>query len=399
MGAVVGALVAPVFVFAYVAMVRTFVALSMLIREPHIWYGNMDLVGVALNEAHVRWYAVVSGIMEAMGLSLAVALVSALLFTFGCVASYRTRRRWPFYMTLSGLFLLMFAPLLHDVRSLLGLIVASGLIWVLPGAMLSAMTPFLRRSYDSASKWWGWFSVASAIVLLMTMKSVNFEWWLLGLVAVSLIAGLLFLWGAKIEHIWPLAAFSMATAFCAATMLFQATFAGTLRDVRTLTSRPTYLPHARRNQEERKNPRLLAYQRNVDLHGSPAGPAPVLPADATVLEYIVHFFPAFSAKVTGRPTAPSAIMTMSLRLELLVVSGRDQMVARRSFEWARQELLAIKTLEERMTAIRAGSEYNKRDASNDEQQRGVIVPANLDMDQLTAEIKQHRTSAESQRAC
>jgi hypothetical protein len=394
-GCVAGAIVAPIGVFAYVLTVRMFGAVTMLIYAPHEWYGNLDAAGEALAAPDSTVATAAVAFARLLRLPLWIIIVSAISVLVACVAPRFTRRRWPFYLIVGALLLLMVAPLLRDFPSLVQLSLASGLIWGLPGALLGAMTPFLRDSSPAARRWWAWFATGAAIALLVPAIA-GVQWWLLILSALSIAAGILFFCGARIEHIWPLAALSMATAFCAATIFIQATFADTLHGVRALTRKPAWLPHARIAESDTKDPRLIAAEQARAAPPAAIDPQAPLPVDATVLEHVVHLVPSLSARVIGQPTAGSAIMTMSLRLEMLVVNGRDRSVAKLTQTWAERERAAIDQLAAEVATLADEAGRRGEEWSSDEQHLQYLGEKLKQVESLRAAAGRHRAALRSQ---
>ncbi len=247
MGGIVGALLAPLVLLAYVLFVNLLQGLYLLAVKPQDWLANFHTLQHATSGLGVPGM-VIGGILWVADQALtflghvtdrAPLIVVALIIGGGIYGIREKAGPLAWVVLFCGIALTM-TPLLPAVGGLFLLLVRTGLIWAIPGVVLGALVPLLERPAE-VPKWWSSVAFAAAVMLLV-ITAARFEgrWWLL-VPAAGILATGIFVWRTgQVEACWPMLAVSVATIVCGAVMAMQhfATFGGVLGNAYDLSHLP-----------------------------------------------------------------------------------------------------------------------------------------------------------------
>lgn len=161
---------------------------------------------------------------------LTLAALVAVLALCARVRAYRV-----FVVLLVTMAIVYVYPVLADTGRALRLAGLMAYLWAVPGVLLGALTPWLKRP-AGYPKLWGTVAFGAAVVLVI--GAVAIPWFILPALAFAAV-GFWFLWGIQVEQYWAVLALSVATnVFGATHIVTRADFFHIQRDSFELTKIP-----------------------------------------------------------------------------------------------------------------------------------------------------------------
>lgn len=113
------------------------------------------------------------------------------------------------------------------------IILLAAVIWAVPGALLGALTPLLRR-VSTHTRNWAFVGYGSALLLIAATLLAR-AWWPLIPAIAALAVGYMFQRGSRVSEYWPFAALCVAAGICGATSITQhMTFAKEVIDLHAI---------------------------------------------------------------------------------------------------------------------------------------------------------------------
>jgi hypothetical protein len=113
------------------------------------------------------------------------------------------------------------------------IILLAAVIWAVPGALLGALTPLLRR-VSTHTRNWAFVGYGSALLLIAATLLAR-AWWPLIPAVAALAVGYMFQRGSRVSEYWPFAALCVAAGICGATSITQhMTFAKEVLDLHAI---------------------------------------------------------------------------------------------------------------------------------------------------------------------
>ncbi|MDP9049102.1 MAG: hypothetical protein M3O31_00040 [Acidobacteriota bacterium] len=113
------------------------------------------------------------------------------------------------------------------------IILLAAVIWAVPGTLLGALTPLLRR-VSSHTRNWAFVGYGSALLLIAATLLAR-AWWPLIPAVAALAVGYMFQRGSRVSEYWPFAALCVAAGICGATSITQQmTFAKEVHDLHAI---------------------------------------------------------------------------------------------------------------------------------------------------------------------
>lgn len=117
--------------------------------------------------------------------------------------------------------------------TLLQIIALAAFLWAVPGALLGALTPLLRR-VATHTRNWAFVGYGSALLLVVATVWAQ-AWWPLVPALAAAVVGYMFQRGTSVHEYWPFAALCVAAGICGATSITQHfTFAAEVRDLHSI---------------------------------------------------------------------------------------------------------------------------------------------------------------------
>ena len=245
-GAVAGGVVAPAVVFAYILVTQFSRGVHLFLTNHQQWsmtaraldeqykHSSFPLASVAFGTPamfddlwlHVRFGPVITVVV--------VALLIALFWRFRQI-------RFMGWLMLFGCFAVFAAPLFATGASRIYMIpLLAGVIWLVPGAILGALAPRLRRPSMSPRTWGSIsFAVAGLLILLRLLQLADQGFLYPAFALIG--SGILLIRSKQVQDYWPLVALSVAMLICGTTLIQQATFFNVLERLYGVLDTPPFL--------------------------------------------------------------------------------------------------------------------------------------------------------------
>jgi hypothetical protein len=258
-GTIGGLVIAPAVIGVYILVGRGLVALQYFIRYAPAASGKYADMGT------MSRFANHNGLMLILELPIAVlraAAMHGLPMFWLCYAGlfvvlilltsipknwkYRDDMAPLINMTLLGVLFCIFNPIVRtiwvvlkefaDMKLLWALIDAvllGAVVWGVPGLLLGALVPLLKRAGRSPQSW-AMIGYGAAALLVLASMITQHAWPLIP-AGVALISGLLFQRGMPVKEFWPFAALCVAIGISGAMSVSQSfTFRGVLMQLHTI---------------------------------------------------------------------------------------------------------------------------------------------------------------------
>jgi hypothetical protein len=107
----------------------------------------------------------------------------------------------------------------HALLTLGAIVLSAAVSWAVPGGLLGALTPLLRRA-AAHTRNWAFVGYGSALLLIVATLWVR-AWWALIPALAALAVGYMFQRGSLVYEYWPFAALCVAVGICGATSIAQ----------------------------------------------------------------------------------------------------------------------------------------------------------------------------------
>ena len=296
-GGLTGALAGPLCMLLYIFLVRLVYEYAWILAEPDRWRGHVRGAAQVVSEsggvAWLVWLPLqaiglldrVFGVFGRGGPLLTLATLVAVL-----IVCARRRAGRTFFVILVGILIAYGYPVLAKSGQALVLAGLMAYVWAVPGFLLGALTPWLKRP-SGYPRLWGVVAFGAAGILLI--GSVAIPWFILP-AGIFGVVGFLFRRGIQVEQYWAVLALSVATnVFGATHLVTRADFFNIQRDSFTLTRAPL---QAFAYRAFKLDPRLEeAIRRSLSdpslLHSPSLAPGPGVPAFPPPLPWAVPLSP------------------------------------------------------------------------------------------------------------
>jgi hypothetical protein len=251
-GLVAGALVAPAAVLLYILIIRVVLALALAWLHPDLWRDHVDrLLPTPLLNAHP------AELPLPLELWIGATLIVGRLFTAGVagkaatcailaaliVLAVRFKKPWPLAVFVLVVAVTVVAPLSRDLRDLLMLPVLAGIVWIVPGAILGAVTPLLENPSGRATVWTTLAAAAGIVVGVVTVARHGSLSYIYAAVAL-LVAAAFLRRGDELQIAWPVLAIAVGLSISSATVVVlhvSASFHTVLENVARIDALPASL--------------------------------------------------------------------------------------------------------------------------------------------------------------
>jgi hypothetical protein len=246
-GCLVGGLLAPIALLAFLLIVNFGHGVVLLVFQPADWTANFHILQASVSTmgtpglviGAVLWVADQALTFLGRFTDRAPLIVVALMIGGGIIGIREKAGPIAWLGVFAGIALTMTA-LVPSLGGLFLLLVRTGLIWAIPGIVLGALVPLLERPAE-VPKWWSSVAFAAAIMLVViTASRLEGRWWLL-VPAAGVFATGIFVWRTgQVQACWPMLAVSVATIVCGVVIALQhfATFGAVLSDTYDLSHLP-----------------------------------------------------------------------------------------------------------------------------------------------------------------
>ncbi len=220
-GGLTGALAGPLCMLLYLFAVRLVREYFWILQEPERWHQHLE--GAAQSVADSggwSWlvWVPIQGIKLLDGAFSVFGrfgpLLTLLTFVVLLVIAARRRAGRTFFVILVALVIVYVTPLIAESMRALRLAGLMGYVWAVPGVLLGALTPWLKRP-SGYPRLWGVVAFGAAGILVVASLAIH---WFFAAPAVAFAAvGYWFSRGVQVEQYWA------ALALCVATNVFGAT--------------------------------------------------------------------------------------------------------------------------------------------------------------------------------
>ena len=240
-GGLTGAIAGPVCMLLYIFVVRFVLEYVWIVEAPGEWRQHLQGAAEAVSAPGWTWLIwlpiqairLLDGAFGVFGrvgpLFTLVTLVAVLVF-----CAWRRAVR-TFVVVLAAVVLVYVYPVLAESARALRLAGLMAYVWAVPGVLLGALTPWLKRP-AGYPKLWGVVAFGAAGILVI--GSVAIPWFIAPAVAFGAV-GFWFQRGVRVEQYWAVLALSVATNIFGATHLVtRADFFNIQRDSFELTKVP-----------------------------------------------------------------------------------------------------------------------------------------------------------------
>lgn len=243
-GAIAGAVAGAIGLVLTVVAIRAAAAVSLMVTEPEQWLALVRRAPAAVGASGwmLRMLFLPAQLLTelwmwgAWGPLLTIAAIAFLVWICKKEDTW-----WPLAASIGGLFLVILAPLVGSVSTVLWMAFLAGVVWLVPGFCLGASVPLLRGP-ASSPRVWSLAAFAAAVALMV----VSFVWHrghfsppFIGLAAIAGIAAFIFWLGGDLKTYWPLAALVLSSYVALFTVAQQATFSGILELLSKVSATPT----------------------------------------------------------------------------------------------------------------------------------------------------------------
>ncbi len=220
-GGLTGAVAGPLCMLLYLFGVRLVREYFWILREPEKWHQHLE--GAAQRAADPggwSWlvWPVIQGIQLLDGAFSVFGrfgpLLTLLTFVVLLVITGKRRASRTFFVIVVALVIVYGTPLVAEAGRALRLAGLMAYVWAVPGALLGALTPWLKRP-SGYPRLWGVVAFGAAGILVVASLAIH---WFFAAPAVAFATvGYWFSQGVQVEQYWA------ALALCVATNVFGAT--------------------------------------------------------------------------------------------------------------------------------------------------------------------------------
>ena len=241
-GGLTGALAGPLCMLIYIFVVRFVSEYVWILGAPEKWRQHLKGAAQAVSSSGgwgwLIWLPIqaieqidrVFAVFGRSGPFLTLAALVAILVVCARLRAVRT-----FVVILAGVVVVYVYPVLAQSAGTLLLACLMAYVWAIPGVLLGALTPWLKRP-AGYPKLWG--VVAFGAAGIMAIGTFAIHWFIIPAILFGIV-GLLFRRGVQVEQYWAVLALSVATNVFGATHLFaRADFFNIQRDSFELTRAP-----------------------------------------------------------------------------------------------------------------------------------------------------------------
>lgn len=241
-GGLTGALAGPLCMLLYIFLVRFVFEYVWILAEPGRWRAHLrgaaQAVAASGGVAWLVWLPLqaiqlldgVFGVFGRVGPLLTLATLVAVL-----IVCARQRAGRTFFVILVGVLIAYGYPVLAKSGRALVLAGLMAYVWAVPGILLGALTPWLKRP-AGYPKLWGVVAFGAAAILVV--GSLAIPWFIVPAVVFAAV-GFWFRRGVQVEQYWAVLALSVATnVFGATHLVTRADFFHIQRDSFELTKVP-----------------------------------------------------------------------------------------------------------------------------------------------------------------
>jgi hypothetical protein len=241
-GGLTGALAGPLCMLLYIFLVRFVFEYVWILAEPGRWRAHLrgaaQAVSASGGVAWLVWLPLqaiqlldgVFGVFGRVGPLLTLATLVAVL-----IVCARRRAGRAFFVILVGVLIAYGYPVLAKSGRALVLAGLMAYVWAVPGILLGALTPWLKRP-AGYPKLWGVVAFGAAAILVV--GSLAIPWFIMPAVVFAAV-GFWFRRGVQVEQYWAVLALSVATnVFGATHLVTRADFFHIQRDTFELTKVP-----------------------------------------------------------------------------------------------------------------------------------------------------------------
>jgi len=238
-GGLTGALAGPLCMLLYIFVVRFVFEYIWILGKPEEWRQHLQGASQAMTESGGwAWLVAVPieaiqlldrvfGVFGRVGPFLTLATLVAILLLCARLRAGRT-----FVVILVGVLVVYGYPVLAEMPRLLRLAGLMAYLWAVPGLLLGALTPWLKRP-SGYPRLWGMVAFAAAGILVIGSLAIP---WFLAPAAVFGAVGVWFRRSVEVEQYWAVLALSVATnVFGATHVVTRADFFHIQRDSFELT--------------------------------------------------------------------------------------------------------------------------------------------------------------------
>jgi hypothetical protein len=239
-GGITGAVAGPVCMLLYIFVARSLSESPSLFTEPARWRRHLEGAAQAMSEPGWTWlvWVPIQAILRLDGFFalftiyssfLTLAVLVALLVVCARLQAVRT-----LLVILATIAVVYGYPFAADSR-VLRLAGLMAYLWAVPGLLLGALTPWLKRPSGNP-RLWGVVAFAASVILVVASSVFP---WLLALAAILGAFAFSFRQSLKVEQYWVVLALSVATNVSGVTHLFaRADFFNIQKDSLELTNVP-----------------------------------------------------------------------------------------------------------------------------------------------------------------
>lgn len=234
-GAVAGGVVAPIAMLALVLLARAAASVWLMVLHHDAWRASVDRIAAG----HGWLFLLTAPIRFADWLWREFAWGKWLVLGGGgaiLAGAIRGRETPLLRWILLGFAVVIGLPLLADLEALLKLLLLAAVAWGVPGVVLGAFSPMLKRPAEHTPAWGVTALAGAGLLMLLTIPRLLNAWFLVP-AALLLLAGSIFRRGGSAADWWPFPALVCALAVTGSARLSQqATFGGILEAFHSISA-------------------------------------------------------------------------------------------------------------------------------------------------------------------